>query len=266
MGVIPVSTFAIVQGQPTPCVNPYEYGVQNNYGAIKSSANGCGRYGDFSGVTQLDNDLSTNIISAQSRGSYPMSLPEFSTQVERNGQQGYLMAIPRLDINNLSPCLTFNLQTFLDGTDSLHSSRKVTTGFSITIIVLLGIAIVGSILGTLNYGLEGAIWYSRGGGFMLLIAILTIPPAAVTANINRDIATFQAELSSVTNSKCFVDTDAQQVFTDFVETAAVATRVVPLRKWYTMGCWISVVVVTGIPTAYFNEIQKLSSNVPHNVY
>ena len=68
MGVIPVSTFAIVQGQPTLCVNPYEYGVQNNYGAIKSSANGCGRYGDFSGVTQLDNDLSTNIISASIMG------------------------------------------------------------------------------------------------------------------------------------------------------------------------------------------------------
>ena len=173
------------------------------------------------------------------------------------------MAIPRLDINNLSPCLTFNFQAFLDGTDSLHSSRKITTGFSITIIVLLRIAIAGSILGILNYGLEGAILVF--GGFMLLIAILTIPPAAVTANINRDIATFQAELSSVTNLKCLVDTDAQQVFTDFVETAAVATRVVPLWKWYTMGCWISV-VVAGIPAVYFNEIQKLSSNVPHDVH
>ena len=149
------------------------------------------------------------------------------------------MAIPRLDINNLSPCLTFNLQTFVDGAESLHSSRKVTTGFSITIIALLGIAIFFSISFGLNYGAPGVLLIVLA--YMLLIAILTIPPAAVTAS--SDIATFQDKLSSVTNSKCFADTNPQQVFTDFVDTAAVATRVVPLWKWYTIVCWISVVVI-----------------------
>ena len=242
---MPISTFAIVHGQPTPCLNPYEYGVQNNYAAIKSSANGCGRYGDFSGVTQLDNDLSTSIISAQSWGSYPMGLPEFSEQVGSGGQQGYLMAIPRLDINNLSPCLTFNLQAFVDGADSLHSSRKVTTGFIITIIVLLGIATCGSgcAFASKDRDKTARIFFWVTGCIAFLIAILTIPPAVVTANMNSDIATFQTELSSVTNSKCFVDTDAQQIFTDFVDTAAVANQVVSLWKWYTIGCWVSVVAV-----------------------
>ena len=243
VGVIPISTFAIVHGEPTPCLNPYEYGVQNNYPAIQSSANGCGRYGDFPGVTQLDNDLSTSIIYDQSWGYKPWYLPGFVGYIGENQQQGYLMAIPRLEINNLSPCLTFNLQTFLDGADSLHSSRQVTTGFVITIIVLLGIAIFPGILCGIYNGLPGVIFVF--GVFGLLIAILTIPPAVVTANMNSDIATFQAELSSVTNSKCFVDTDAQQVFTDFIDTVAVADRVVPLWKGYTIGCWVgaSVIVV-----------------------
>ena len=112
VGVRPISTFAIVHGQPTPCLNPYEYGVQNNYAAIKSSANGCGRYGDFSGVAQLDNDLSTKIIKAQTWGYKPWYLPLFVGYIGENKQQGYLMAIPRLEINNLSPCLTNNIADF----------------------------------------------------------------------------------------------------------------------------------------------------------
>ena len=252
VGVLPISTFAIVHGQPSVCLNPYEYGVQNNYDAIKSLATGCGRYRDFSGVTQLSSDSSLSIINAQPWGSEPLNLPKFSDQVGRDGQMGYLMAVPRLEINDLSPCLTFNLQTFLDGTEKLHSTRKVTTGFIITIIVLLGISIIGSILGGIKSG-KAAIGVLAC--ILVLIAILTIPPAAVTAKMNGDIATFQEELASVTNSNCFVDTDAQQVFTDFVDTAEVATRVVSLWKWYTMGCWCSLVVLL-IVSMVFIPLKK----------
>ena len=107
----------------------------------------------------------------------------------------------------------------------MHSSRKATTSFIITIIDLLGIAILKYTCG-LNNGQAGVIWII--GGIMLLIAILTIPPDS-----------FQAELSSVMNSKCFVDTDAQQVFTDFVDTSEVANKVGSLWKGYIIGCWAS---------------------------
>ena len=241
VGVRPISSFAIAHGQPTVCINRDAYGVQNNYAAIKIEANGCGRYGDFPGVAQLDNDLSTTIFEAQSWGYGPSNRPEFVEQVGENDQQGYLIAIPRLEINNLSPCLTFNLQGFLDGADKVRSSRASSTaGFIITINVFLGIGIISSIIGAKQGGVVTAavvFWCC-----VLIITIITTTAAAVLAKSYGDTAAFQENIASVPNSKCFVDPDAQQVITDYVNTSAYVDRIASLWIGYTIGCWTSLVV------------------------
>ena len=121
-------------------MNPHEYGAQANYEAIARRANGCGRYSSFPNVIELGSDTSLNIFDYQDWSISPTSLPEFTTQI--GSQVGYLMAVPRLGLKDYAPCLNFNLQALLDSSSDLHNSRKVTTGFSITLIAILGVALL----------------------------------------------------------------------------------------------------------------------------
>ena len=244
---LPIISFAIVHGQPTPCLNPHEYGEQINYEAIASKANGCGRYGSFPDISQLDTDTSQNIFSYQTWSKLPTSLPEFSSKI--GAQTGYLLSIKRLDLTNLSPCLTFNLQTFLDSSKDLHSSRKVTTGFIITIIVLLGIAafltcvmICPSKNDDRAFSLHHHI--NMQLFFAVLIGVLTIPAAAATSNLDSELQEFQEDLSEVSNYKCLKANGAQLVLTDFIDTSLVATKVRGLWAIYAIVMWCTLVILS----------------------
>ena len=252
-GVAPISKFSIAQGQPTPCLNPFDYGTQVNYMAIVTGSDGCGRYSTFPGVSQIDSDLSVNIFSYQTWNVLPSTLPQFNSAL--GNQLGYLMSVPRLELQNVEACLTFNLQTFLDRSNELYSSKALTTGFVITILVLIGSMII-------TPGVEihskcpeevviGTIYVH-----LILIVILTIPPAIITASQNKDFEAYKDTLFSLSDSNCFTDSYAQLVITDFASILTDSTRLAELWLIFTTIVWGLTVIIAALFKYIYTESKK----------
>ena len=122
VGAVPITTFAIVHGQPTVCLNHYKYTAQINYDAIAVKANGCGKYGDFPNVTELESDLSINVFRGQSWKPSPTDLPGFSDQLQT--QSAYLIAIPRLQLKDTESCLALDFHDVINHFGYLNDSGK----------------------------------------------------------------------------------------------------------------------------------------------
>ena len=248
-GAAPIVSFAVVHGKPGLCLNPSEFYFQHNHSAMGFQANGCGRYGSLKNTTQLDSDSSINIINCQHWDPVPAEILR-----EAENETGYLVAIPRLALKDAPPCLTFNLQFFLNSLDFINNSRKLTSGFIALIMALL---IVGTIL-IGKYLIAGqdkkAIFH--GAFIFALIAILTTIPAAMTITQgNADLNAFQQQLTSMKDSKCFVESGSQQVITDFMTTSLTTIEVTLTWLVYSIVNWIGPIVV-GVGIWYGRAVWK----------
>lgn len=239
IGVLPIVSLALVHGQPTLCVNADD-GDQRNYNATAVSSHGCGRYGSFQNVTLIDTDSSINIFNSQPWGNLPMSLPKFASELE--SQNGYLMGISRLDIKGYSSCLEIDLNDAFWSIKIYYSVADYRWGlYTSLLIVLFGIAV---------FNLACDMRRDRGGHFNM--AVLFFYLAACSGSVllftylwgdgwYPGMVTFQNQLSSVKDSKCFTDSNAQQVLSDLMSTSLRHTKLRKLSLFYLLLDWAGVI-------------------------
>ena len=179
-----------------------------------------------------------NVFKSQPWEPSPVNFLLFSDQI--GNETAHLLAIPRLGLENSSPCSTFNLQTFLDLANSLSKIRNLTAGFIITIIAFLGIKL-GMLATTFlneehSKRIDVQMMLCVEITFDILIRILAIFPAAATATWNAGFQKFRADYSLTPGLKCFTDNNAQQIFDDFLHSFFVAAHVANL--------WVALIAVT----------------------
>lgn len=260
--VLPIVTLAISQGKPELCVNPNEYTAQINYAAIAVPGNGCGRYGNFLGVSKVDNDTSLEIFYAQKWTPSPVDLPLFTDQIG-DAQTGYLLSIPRLDISNNDECTTLDVQKMLEQSQELQTSGNITAGFSITIILLLGSLVVYLVISYLTTmcakGEEGFTaslcrFYSV---VTISAGILLIPVAIITSVRNTSFHEYNDIIDSVISSGCFKDPSMRLLLDDLAAMTSLAEVIAKLWTAFAVGFWPCFMALIA---AYFVSVKKVAES------
>ena len=231
-GVPPIVSLELDLGSPTPCVNVNELPIQKNYEAILISGYGCSTPGQFAGATTLDEDTAYNAFKSQSWASSVLSLPRFNETLQ--DQKAYLMAIPRIQLKDVSGCTDFNLHTLTAGGDGLSEADSLTT-----ILTLLSLGFFGFAIMCLWVFFGHKHVLKRDWPFLLALCLFVVglSVVAVLAPLNikknqESVLLYVADIERIENSQCFTETSLNAVMTQYLSGASALSRVVALWSIY----------------------------------
>ena len=238
VGSLPVINFELSMGTATPCISTVEFPTQVDYDAIRISSNGCKKYGQFPNSVTLDTSNGMNEFTTQPWSESALKLPGFSSTLSKNN--AYLTVSPRLEL--AEPCYDLDLAALAKGGDLVETTRKITTGFSIaiaiivliTLFVFLPVACEKKGTRLLDAyracGIPSSIIYA-------ILALLLVAATVASHYYDETVASYKSAAHSIMDRDCFTIESVNTILQDFVKAIVVSSKTSFLWKLYLAVHW-----------------------------
>ena len=224
---MPIGGLALSFGQNTPCLDIKEYPQLDNIPAIKFQTDGCNKYGEFPGYQLLDADNAQKAFVTQPWSTRVVLLPELNEALAN--EKAYLSYVPRLELEDNANCTSVNFEGLIYVCKRLNTPLPSTAMFAMLILAsFLGMA------GVYFVNLDAS---ERTQKIIVLTGCFLI---GIFAGVGWHVISVELEtlreyltdIKMLSNLKCFVDPDPQQVITDVL--SEFISREATQSKWFFM--------------------------------
>lgn len=254
--VAPLTGLNIAINAEPACLSPYQYPKATNYPASIDQADGCTE-GEMPNVQKsIDSDSALTGFNYQPWASKYTALPSYTDIF--NNENAYLEAYPRLTLNGY--CTTMDISLFKIETNNFEKAKRVSAGFSITIVALFGVSLI--LIGILSIKGRHDSEHIKSAAVLALfmyglVCILTIPASGYTKRYDRLVREKIHSFNAIRNqTDCFADATVNNYAHQYANAALDMHTLADLWKTFTILIWS--VLPFYVPATYF-----FISQLPH---